>query len=139
VVGEMIQSCTCLPHVSKVIIVFATPRILWILFVYLIVIFICMVFVFWWFKHKCRFFRFYYVSPSNEGRHIVLVWFFLPLLLRSRSHEGHYGMRHTALWSCTHKPNIIDLSGKTKKLWSGQASLRSLVYSKFFPKKKEII
>ena len=23
----------------------------------------------------------YYVSPSNEGRHIVLVWFFLPLLL----------------------------------------------------------
>jgi hypothetical protein len=33
-------------------------------------------------------------------------------------------MRHTALWSCTHIPNIIDLSGKTKKLWSGQASLR---------------
>ena len=23
----------------------------------------------------------HYVSPSNEGRHIVLVWFFLPLLL----------------------------------------------------------
>jgi hypothetical protein len=37
---------------------------------------------------------------------------------------GHYGMWHTALWSCTHIPNIIDLSGKTKKLWSGQASLR---------------
>jgi hypothetical protein len=32
--------------------------------------------------------------------------------------------RHTALWSCTHIPNIIDLSGKTKKWWSGQASLR---------------
>jgi hypothetical protein len=32
--------------------------------------------------------------------------------------------RHTALWSCTHIPNIIDLSRKTKKLWSGQASLR---------------
>jgi hypothetical protein len=46
------------------------------------------------------------------------------LTLRSRSHEGHYGMRHTALWSCTHIPNIIDLSGKTKKLESGQASLR---------------
>ena len=46
--------------------------------------------------------------------------------LRSRSHKGHYGMWHTALWSCTHIPNIIDLhvSGKTKKLWSGQASLR---------------
>jgi hypothetical protein len=41
-----------------------------------------------------------------------------------RSHKDHYGMRHTALWSCTHIPNIIDLSGKTKKLWSGQASLR---------------
>ena len=46
------------------------------------------------------------------------------LTLRSKSNEGHYGMRHTALWSCTHIPNIIDLSGKTKKLWSGQASLR---------------
>ena len=46
------------------------------------------------------------------------------LTLRSRSHEGHYGMRHTALWSCSHITNIIDLSGKTKKLWSGQASLR---------------
>ena len=32
--------------------------------------------------------------------------------------------RHNALWSCTHIPNIIDISGKTKKLWSGQASLR---------------
>jgi hypothetical protein len=25
-------------------------------------------------------------------------------------------------WSCTHILNKIDLSGKTKKLWSGQAS-----------------
>ena len=49
----------------------------------------------------------------------------LPWGQRSRSHEGHYGMRHTALWSCTHKPKIIDLSGKTKKLWSGQASLKT--------------
>jgi hypothetical protein len=38
--------------------------------------------------------------------------------------KGHYGMWHTALWSCTHIPNIIDRYGKTKKLWSGQASLR---------------
>ena len=30
----------------------------------------------------------------------------------------------TAWWSCTHISNIIDLSRKTKKLWSGQASLR---------------
>jgi hypothetical protein len=28
------------------------------------------------------------------------------------------------LWSCTHIPNVIDLSRKTKKLSSGQASLR---------------
>ena len=27
------------------------------------------------------------------------------LTLRSKSHEGHYGMRHTTLWSCTHIPN----------------------------------
>ena len=27
------------------------------------------------------------------------------LTLRSKSHEGHYGMRYTALWSCTHTPN----------------------------------
>jgi hypothetical protein len=32
----------------------------------------------------------------------TIIW---PLGQRSRSHEGHYGMRHTALWSCTHIPN----------------------------------
>ena len=32
--------------------------------------------VWWHMSYLC-----YYVSPSNEGRHIVLVWFFLPLLL----------------------------------------------------------
>ena len=42
------------------------------------------------------------------------------LTLRSKSHEGHYGTRHTALWSCTHIPNIIDLSRKTKMLRPGQ-------------------
>ena len=34
------------------------------------------------------------------------------LTQRSRSNKGYYGMRHTALWSCTHIPNIIDLSRK---------------------------
>jgi hypothetical protein len=34
--------------------------------------------------------------------------------------KGHSGTRHTALWSCTHIPNIIDLSQKTKMLWPGQ-------------------
>jgi hypothetical protein len=33
---------------------------------------------------------------------------------RSRSNKGHYGMWQTALWSCTHIPNIFDLSRKTK-------------------------
>ena len=42
------------------------------------------------------------------------------LTLRSKSHEGHYGMRHTAVWSCTHIPNSIDPSRKTKMLWPGQ-------------------
>jgi hypothetical protein len=31
------------------------------------------------------------------------------LTLRSKSRKGHYGTWHTALWSCTHIPNIIDL------------------------------
>ena len=54
-------------------------------------------------------------------------WYYLKnnyLNLRSKSHEGHYSTRHTALWSCTHIPNIIYLSRKTKMIWPGQASLR---------------
>jgi hypothetical protein len=49
---------------------------------------------------------------------------YLTFRSKVKVHEGHYGMRHTALWSFTHIPNIIDRSGKTKKLWYGQASLR---------------
>ena len=63
--------------------------------------------------------------PSGSGGIKTIIW---PWGQRSRSLwyvvKGHYGMRHTALWSFTHIPNIIDRSGKTKKLWSGQASLR---------------
>jgi hypothetical protein len=44
--------------------------------------------------------------------------------LEVKVHEDHYGTRHTALCSCTHIPNIIDLSGKTTKIWSRQASPR---------------
>ena len=47
----------------------------------------------------------------------TIIW---PWGQRSRSNEGRYGMRHTALWSCTHIPIIIDLSRKTKMLWPGQ-------------------
>ena len=32
----------------------------------------------------------------------TIIW---PWGQRSRSHKGHYGMRYTALWSCTHIPN----------------------------------
>ena len=28
--------------------------------------------------------------------------------------KGHYSMRHITLWSCTHIPNIIDLSRRQK-------------------------
>ena len=43
----------------------------------------------------------------------TIIW---PWGQRSRSNKGHYGMRHTALWSSTHIPNIIDLSRKTKNV-----------------------
>jgi hypothetical protein len=49
---------------------------------------------------------------------------YLTLRTKVKVPQVHYGTQHTALWSCTHISNIIDLSGKTKKLWSGQASLR---------------
>jgi hypothetical protein len=56
--------------------------------------------------------------PMNSF--VGFIWIIWPWGQRSRSHEGHYGTRHTALWSCTHIPIIIDLSRKTKMLWPGQ-------------------
>jgi hypothetical protein len=55
-------------------------------------------------------------------------WYYLKTIIwpwgqRSRSPEGHYGTQHTALWSCTHIPNIIDLSRKTKKIFPGQNTI----------------
>ena len=50
----------------------------------------------------------------------ILFFFIWPWGHRSGSHEGHNGTWHTVLWSCTHIPNIIDLSRKTKMLWPGQ-------------------
>jgi hypothetical protein len=61
----------------------------------------------------------YQISMIYLKRNIIWPW-----SQRSRSHKSHYGTRHTTLWSCILIPNIIDLSGKTKKLWCGQASLR---------------
>ena len=49
---------------------------------------------------------------------------YLTLRSKVKVPKGHYGMWHTALWSCTYRPNIIDLSGKTKRFWSGETSLR---------------
>ena len=46
------------------------------------------------------------------------------LTLRSKSHEGHYGTRHTALWSCTHTKYNWPIWKDKKKLWLRQASLR---------------
>jgi hypothetical protein len=51
---------------------------------------------------------------------VGFIWIIWPWGQRSRSHKGHYGTRHTALWSFTHIPIIIDLSKKTKMLWPGQ-------------------
>jgi hypothetical protein len=41
------------------------------------------------------------------------------LTLRSKVKVPRWSLRYA-----THIPNIIDLSGKTKTLWSGQAPLR---------------
>ena len=56
--------------------------------------------------------------PMNSF--VGFIWLIWPWGQRSRSHEGHYGTRYTALWSCTHIPIIIDQSRKTKMLWPGQ-------------------
>ena len=44
-------------------------------------------------------------NVMSQTRKYYLKTIILPLGQRSRSHEGHYGMQHTALWSCTHIPN----------------------------------
>jgi hypothetical protein len=43
-----------------------------------------------------------------------IIW---PWGQRSRSNEGQYGMRHTALCSCTHIPNMIKSYGPDKLRW----------------------
>ena len=48
---------------------------------------------------------------------------YLTLRSKVKVHEGHYGMRHTALWSCTHIPNKyylknnLTLRSKVKVQW----------------------
>ena len=55
----------------------------------------------------------------------TIIW---PSGQSSRLHEGHYGMWHTALWSCTHIPNIIDLSRK-KTRGSQEPVIAHLVFN----------
>jgi hypothetical protein len=50
-------------------------------------------------------------------------WYYLKnnyLTLRSKVKVPRRSLRYTALWSCTHILNIIDLSRKTKMLWPGR-------------------
>jgi hypothetical protein len=56
----------------------------------------------------------------------TIIW---PWGQRSRSHEGHYGMRHTTLWSCTHIPNKYYLRNNYLTLrWKVKVPRRSLTY-----------
>jgi hypothetical protein len=61
-----------------------------------------------------------YTKYLSMNSFVGFIWIIWPWGQRSRSHEGHYSTRHTALWSCTHIPIIIDLPRKTKILWHGQ-------------------
>jgi hypothetical protein len=57
---------------------------------------------------------------------------YLILRSKSRSHEGNYGMRHTALWSCTHIPNKYYLKNNyltfRSKIKVQQRSLRYVTH-----------
>ena len=57
----------------------------------------------------------------------TIIW---PRGQRSMSHEGHYGMWHTALWSCTHIPNKYYLKNNYLTLRSKvKVPRRSLRYA----------
>jgi hypothetical protein len=60
--------------------------------------------------------------------------------LRSKSHEDHYGMWHTALWSCTHIPNIIDLSGSSESTWKIETKRDMIwMFIEWFPTKTCVV
>jgi hypothetical protein len=61
-----------------------------------------------------------YTNYLSMNSFVGFIWIIWPWGQRSRSHKGHYGMLHTALWSCTHIPIIIDLPRKKKMLLPGQ-------------------
>ena len=59
----------------------------------------------WYTTHRLMVMHPYQISLTYLKRNNYLT-------LRSRSNKGYYGIRHTALWTCTHIPNIIDLTRK---------------------------
>ena len=59
-------------------------------------------------------------NAMAQARKYYLKNNYLTLRSKVKPHKGHNGTWHTALWSCTHIPNIIDLSRKTKMLWPRQ-------------------
>jgi hypothetical protein len=71
----------------------------------------------WYATHRLKVMHIWTICQWSFVGFIWIIW---PWGQRSRSHEGHYGTRHTALWSCTHIWNIIDLSQKRKMLRPGQ-------------------
>jgi hypothetical protein len=49
----------------------------------------------------------YMTRPGQENTiKKTIIW---PWDQRSRSHKGHYGMRHTALWSCIYELSVHEL------------------------------
>ena len=83
--------------------------------------------IFWWLQNQV-------VTRKNCFRYLKLMsplnkWYYLKnyyLTLRSKVKVQRKSLWYAIhrLMACTHIPNIIDLSRKTKKLWSGQALLR---------------
>jgi hypothetical protein len=61
-------------------------------------------------------------------------YFIWPWGQRSRSNEGHYGTRHTVLWSCTHIPNSLTYLerqksyGPAKVRWEAEEKIRLKQY-----------
>ena len=61
-----------------------------------------------------------HIQTIFQWSFVGFIWIIWPWGQRTRSYKGHYSTWHTALWSCTHIPIIIDLPRKTKMLWPGQ-------------------
>ena len=56
----------------------------------------------------------------GQGKKIIFKKQLFDLEVKGQGPTKVIAVRHTALWSCTHIPNIIHLSRKTKMLWPRQ-------------------